>query len=117
VIPASSDVRDLGDSVLELQDPRSEVAVFEKRQKVRFLQDNIIAYQNYDWGDGNILADYKCSPGVPLDQYQDGFRYNILISLRETKNKITRTLRSTKPEASLNINAIALADHLLHPWV
>jgi hypothetical protein len=24
---------------------------------------------------------------VPLDQYQDGFRYNILISLRETKNR------------------------------
>lgn len=75
------------DSVLELQDPRGEVAVFKRRQKVRFLQDNIIAYQDYAWGDGNILADYKCSPGVPVDQYQDGHRHNILISLRETKNK------------------------------
>ena len=75
------------DSVLELQDPRGKVAVFKKRQKVRFLQDNVIAYQDYAWGDGNILADYKCSPGVPVDQYQDGFRYNILISLRETKNR------------------------------
>ena len=75
------------DSVLELRDPRGEVGVFKRRQKVNFLQDNIIAYQDYAWGDGNILADYKCSPGVPLDQYQDGFRYNILISLRETKNR------------------------------
>jgi hypothetical protein len=75
------------DSVLELQDPRGKVAVFKRRQKVKFLQDNIIAYQDYAWGDGNILADYKCSPGVSLDQYQDGFRYNILISLRETKNR------------------------------
>ena len=75
------------DSVLELQDPQGKVAVFKRRQKVKFLQDNIIAYQDYAWGDGNILADYKCSPGVPLDQYQDGFRYNILISLRETKNR------------------------------
>ena len=75
------------DSVLELQDPQGKVAVFKRRQKVKFLQDNIIAYQDYAWGDGNILADYKCSPGVPLDQYQDGFRYNILISLLETKNR------------------------------
>jgi hypothetical protein len=75
------------DSVLELRDPRGEVGVFKRRQKVRFLQDNVIAYQDYAWGDGNILADYKCSPDVPLDQYQDDFRCNILISLRETKNK------------------------------
>jgi hypothetical protein len=75
------------DSVLEIQDPRGEVAVFKRRQKVRFLQDNIIAYQDFAWGDGNILADYRCSPGVPVDQYQDGYRHNILISLRETKNK------------------------------
>ena len=75
------------DSVLELQDPRGEVAVFKRQQKVRFLQDNIIAYQDFAWGDGNILADYKCSPGAPVDQYQDGYRYNILISLRETKNR------------------------------
>ena len=75
------------DSVLELRDPRGEVAVFKRRQRVRFLQDNIIAYQDFAWGDGNVLADYRCSPGVPVDQYQDGYRHNILISLRETKNK------------------------------
>ena len=96
------------DSVLELQDPRVEVTVFKRRQKVKFLQDNIIAYQDYAWGDGNILADYKCSPGVPLDQYQDGFRYNILISLRETKNRgevvdfnIERTVTWLWPWASV----------------
>ena len=75
------------DSVLELQDPQGEVAVFKRRQRVRFLQDNIIAYQDHAWGDGNILADYKCSPGAPVDHYQDGSRHNILISLQGTKNK------------------------------
>jgi len=58
------------DSVLELQDPRGKVAVFKRRQKVKFLQDNIIAYQDYAWGNGNILADYKCSPSVPPDKFR-----------------------------------------------
>ena len=31
-------------------------------------------------GDGDIFVDYKCSPGVLVD------RWNVLISLRETKN-------------------------------
>ena len=54
---------------------------------MRFLQDNIIAFQDYAWGDGEIFADYRCSPGVAVDRYQDGDRWNILISLRETKSR------------------------------
>src|SRR5262249_11240342 len=34
-----------------------------------------------------IFADYKCSPGVSVDRYRDGYRYRILISLRETKKR------------------------------
>jgi hypothetical protein len=54
---------------------------------VRFLQDNIIAFQDYAWGDGDIFVDYRCSPGVVVDRYQDGDRWNILISLQETKSR------------------------------
>lgn len=72
---------------LELQDEAGAVAVYQKRQKVRFLQDNIIAYQDQAWGDGNIFASYSCSPGVPVDRYRDGHRYRILISLRHTKRR------------------------------
>ncbi len=50
------------------------------------MQDNIIAYQDQAWGDGDIFADYKCSPGTPVDRYRDGYRWRILISLRQTKN-------------------------------
>lgn len=63
------------------------MAIFHKRQQVRFMQDNIIAFQDYAWGDGEIFADYRCSPGVTVDRYQDGDRWNILISLRETKSR------------------------------
>jgi hypothetical protein len=85
---------------LEILDSKSEKAVLHKREKVRFLQDNIIAYQDQAWGDGEIFAGYECSPGVPVDQYREGHRYQILISLRETKNhndveefRIDRTIK------------------------
>lgn len=70
---------------VELLDTTGRRAVFKKRQRVRFLQDNIIALEDYAWGDGNILVDYRCTPGVVVDKYREGDRWNILISLRETR--------------------------------
>jgi hypothetical protein len=53
---------------------------------VRFLQNNVIAYQDQAWGDGDIFADYKCSPGIAVDRYRDRQCYRILISLRSVRN-------------------------------
>jgi hypothetical protein len=75
------------DSVLELKDHKGHVAVLERRQKVRFLQDNIIAFEDQAWGEGEIFSEYQCSPGVPVDHYQDGFKRKVLLSLRETKQR------------------------------
>ena len=75
------------ESTLEIHDSKGKKATFKKRQKVRYLQDYIIAYHDQAWGDGEILIDYKCSPGFPSDQYQLGHKTIILISLREEKNK------------------------------
>jgi hypothetical protein len=72
---------------LELNDIKGQQAVLYKRERVRFLQDNIIAYQDKAWGDGEIVADYKCTPGVAVDRYRDGYRWRVLISLRETKRR------------------------------
>jgi hypothetical protein len=74
------------DSTLDLVDPKGETAIFKRRQRVKFLQDNVIAFQDAAWGDGEIFADYKCSPGLEVDRYQEGDRWNVLISLRETKS-------------------------------
>ena len=74
------------DAVLDLIDPKGERALFKKRLLVKFLQDNVIAYQDHAWGDGQVLLDYHCSPGTVVDRYQDGDRWNVLISLRETKS-------------------------------
>lgn len=75
------------ESTLELCDIEGRVAIFQKRQRVKFLQNNIIAFEDYVWGDGEVIAEYKCAPGVVADRYQEGDRWNVLISLRETKHK------------------------------
>jgi hypothetical protein len=74
------------DSTLELLDATGKTAVFKRRQRVKFLQDHIIAFQDYAWGDGDIFAEYNCSPGYEVDRYREGDQWNILISLRETKS-------------------------------
>ena len=75
------------ESTLELCDTKGATARFQKRQRVKFLQNNIIAFEDYVWGDGDLLAEYSCSPGVVADRYREGDRWNLLISLRETKHK------------------------------
>src|SRR5574341_675507 len=38
------------DAQLELQDKYGRTAVFNKKERVKFLQDNVIAYQDMAWG-------------------------------------------------------------------
>jgi len=74
-------------TTVELADRKGEVAVVEKRQIVRFLQDHVAALTDHAWGDGEIFAEYDCRPGLPVDLYKDGSRYTVLISLREAKSR------------------------------
>jgi hypothetical protein len=81
---------------LELMDRGGKKAIYHKKQRVRFLQDNVIAYYDTAWGDGNIFADYKCSPGVKVDSFREDYRYNILISLRKTKHRGDKSTMSVE---------------------
>ena len=75
------------ESRLELMDKKGKRAKFTKREKVRYLQDNIIAYQDIAWGDGDILVNYRCTPGSVVDRYRPGHKTFLLISLRESKRR------------------------------
>jgi len=75
------------ETTLELQDRKGNKASLQKLEKVRYLQDHILAYQDQAWGDGKILLNYRCAPGVPVDIYRSGYKTHILISLREVKKK------------------------------
>jgi hypothetical protein len=74
------------ESTLEIHDSRGTKATFSKTKKVRYLQSNVIAFQDYAWGDGNILLNYHTSRGKPVDLYRSGYKTYILLSLREVKN-------------------------------
>lgn len=95
------------EATLELLDPRGQRARFTKRQRVKFLQDNVIAFEDFAWGDGQVLTAYRCAPGVVVDRYREGDHWNVLISLRETRHAgdvadlyMARTIRRgfTRPE-------------------
>jgi len=75
------------ESVLELKDKHGKRAHFRKREKVRYLQNGIIAYQDQAWGDGEILQRYLCVPGTPVDRYRLGHKTHVLVSLRDVKTR------------------------------
>jgi len=72
---------------LELKDRSGTTATIQKREKIRYLQDYVTSYQDQAWGDGEILLNYRCSPGIPVDEYRLGHNTYKLISLREFRNK------------------------------
>lgn len=74
-------------SKLEIMDPEGKTAILTRHEVIRFLQDNVVAIHDHAWGDGDIFAEYNCQPGIPVDFYEDGSKWNVLISLRETKNR------------------------------
>ena len=95
------------EATLELLNATGRRARFKKRQRVKFRQDNVIAFEDYAWGDGNIMSGYKCAPGVVADKYREGDHWNVLISLRETRSSgdivefhIERTERNTFMKAN-----------------
>ncbi|MBN1536896.1 MAG: hypothetical protein JW908_09210 [Anaerolineales bacterium] len=75
------------ESTLEIHNQDGTKATFIKRKKIRYLQNNIIAYQDYAWGDGEILLNYRTNRGKPVDRYRSGYKTYILLSLREVKNR------------------------------
>lgn len=74
------------EATLELLDGKGRHALFCKRQKVKFLQDHVIAIHDYVWGDGWPCIGFSCAPGVVVDHFQEGDRQAMLISLREIKS-------------------------------
>ena len=52
------------ETTLELKDRTGKRATFEKEKRVRYLQDNIIAYHDQAWGDGEILLGYRSTQGL-----------------------------------------------------
>ncbi len=72
---------------LELHDPKGKLATYHKKQRVKYLQNNVIAYHDQAWGDGETLLNYRCSPGKAVDRYRSGYKTLILISLQQVRHR------------------------------
>lgn len=75
------------DATLTLSDPAGHEALLERRQRIRFLQNGVVALYDHAWGDGKIFEGYRVTPGKVVDRFQVGHRFHTLIALRETKNR------------------------------
>ena len=72
---------------VELLDKKGKKAHVQKRQRMKYQQNNILAYQDQAWGDGEILLDYQCNPGKKVDEYRIGHKHFVLISLQSQKER------------------------------
>jgi hypothetical protein len=70
-----------------IHDPKGRRATVDTVQRVRFLQNHITTIAEYAWGEGELFAAYRCSPGVAVDCYGEGSRHMVLISLREHRQR------------------------------
>ncbi len=71
---------------LTLLDKEGNQAILERQERVRFLQNNVIALYDHAWGDGQLFTGYRVAPGRVADRFKVGSRYHTLISLRDTKH-------------------------------
>jgi hypothetical protein len=83
---------------LEAQD--GSLARVTKRNRVRFIQNNVLAIPDYIWGDGAMSSDYTCTPGKKVAEHQEGAKNCVVIALdrmykrdEELDIEIARTVR------------------------
>lgn len=72
---------------LDVVDRRGRKAIYTKRERIRFLRDNIISIYDYGWGTGNTYASHRVKPGHVAERRQVGSRYRSLIILPEPQNR------------------------------
>lgn len=75
------------EATIELIDKHGKRAVYTKRQKLEFVQNDVFAILDQAGGDGELFDTYRCSLGVAVDKYREGLRWKILIALRGTRNR------------------------------
>lgn len=75
-------------------------AFVTKKNKVRFIQNNVLAIPDYIWGDGSTKSEYSCNVGQKVAEFQEGAKTCVVIVLdrmykrdEELELEIKRTVR------------------------
>lgn len=74
-------------ATLEIKDIGGHNAIYTRRERVRFLRDNVSTLYDYGWGDGQSFASHRVSPGRIVDRQSIGPRYKTTIALPSPKNR------------------------------
>ncbi len=76
------------------------MACVTKNNRVRFIQNNVLAIPDYIWGDGSTSSDYSCDPGEKVAEHREGAKNCVVIALDrmykrddELDIRIIRTVR------------------------
>jgi hypothetical protein len=86
-----------GRNVWDIQTSDGSLVTEEKEFAVRWLQDNVFSWCDYAWGDGEIVADYSCSPGKFVDEIDiEDRRKWLVISLGGMRNRGDREVLRTR---------------------
>lgn len=89
------------DASVELLDTEGRLAVYEKRERVRFLRDGVEAFPDFGWGTGIAFATHDVEPGSLVDRRLTGTRLRSVVQLPRPYQKgeeltfaIDRTVKS-----------------------
>jgi hypothetical protein len=72
---------------LDLLDASGALATLKRRETLRLLQEGVIGIYDQYWGQGQVTARYRVSPGVVADRFRVGAREVAVISFRDVKKR------------------------------
>ena len=58
-----------------------------KKLEVQYLQNNVLVWVDYAWGDGEVMAEYTCKPGALADHFSVGERLWLINSLQAVRGR------------------------------
>lgn len=84
------------DVLVEIRDPRGTTAVLQRRQRVRFRDQEGAIIRDLVWGDGEALARYAVKGARRLDVLQEGSKRVVLLGLDRRPVKGARAVVSMR---------------------
>ncbi len=74
-------------SALDVLDARGMRTIYSKKERIRFLRDNVGSFYDYGWGMGQPFASHRVHPGRIAERRKIGSRYRSLIVFPEPQRR------------------------------
>ena len=71
---------------LEVLDAKGKRAIYTKRERLRFLRNNVTSLYDYGWGTGEAFASHRVHPGRIVERQKIGSRHRSLVVFPQPKH-------------------------------